>query len=181
LAFYAVEETIMKSASKGSGQLAKNKRVYRPVVDALKNVFGDRLKTIVLFGSQARGTSRPGSDHDLFVVITDLPPDPLKRHWLVRGSLLPKLDRLPGSVAIVAKTPEELEANLTPLLLDICFEGTCLYGQRFFEPYRARAVEALRQSGLRRERVGGTLMWVFSRFPVGDWELGWEGYREISR
>jgi predicted nucleotidyltransferase len=151
---------------------------YRPIVQTLENTFAGRLKTVVLFGSQARQEARPDSDHDLFVVIEDLPRDPLARHRTVRTTLLPILHDLPGPVSFVAKTPEEVAANLTPLLLDVCAEGICLYGASYFEPYRQKALAALRRSGLRRQRVGGGLMWLFPRMPAGDWELSWEGYRE---
>ncbi|MEE8390591.1 MAG: nucleotidyltransferase domain-containing protein [Anaerolineae bacterium] len=153
---------------------------YRPVVQALESAFAGRLKTVVLFGSQARGEARSDSDHDLFVVIKDLPRDPLARSRIVRTSLLFILDCLPGSIGFVARTPDEVQASLTPLLLDVCVEGVCLYGASYFEPYRQKALAALRQSGLRRQRVGGGRMWLFPRAPAGDWELGWEGYNEST-
>ena len=151
---------------------------YRPIVQTLEDAFSGRLRTVVLFGSQVRGEARPDSDHDLFVVIEDLPRDPLARSRLVRITLLPILDRLPGPIGFVIKTPAEVKANLTPLLLDICAEGVCLYGATYFEPYRQKALAALRHSGLQRRRLGGVLMWVFPQMPAGDWELNWEAYRE---
>ena len=153
---------------------------YEPVVDVLRKAFGSRLKAVVLFGSQAREAATATSDHDLFVVIEGLPCDRLARHALVRGTLLPVLDQLPGPIAFALKTPDEFEANLTPLLLDICLEGICLHGRAFFEPYRRKALKAVRQSGLRRTEVGNTMMWVLPRFPTNDWELTWEGYRELQ-
>ena len=151
---------------------------YRPIVDALLGVFEGRLKTIVLFGSQARREARQDSDHDLFVVIEDVPRDPLARNRLVRGPLLPILHRLPGAIGFVVKTPSEVQVNLTPFLLDVCTEGICLYGAEYFEPYRRKALSALRRSGLRRRKAGTVRMWVFPQAPSGNWELSWEGYRE---
>lgn len=151
---------------------------YRPMVQALETAFAGRLKTVVLFGSQVRRQTRPQSDHDLFVVIEGLPREPLARSRLVRTALLPVLDNLPGPLGFVLKTPDEVEANLTPLLLDVCAEGVCLYGAAYFEPYRRKALEALRRSRLLRRRVGGTLMWIFPEAPLSGWELNWEGYRE---
>ena len=94
--------------------------------------------------------------------------------------LLPILDRLPGAITFVAKTPEEVSANLISLLLDVCVDGIWVYGAGYFEPYRRRALAALAQSGLRRQWTAGALMWRFSRLPARDWELSWEGYREYS-
>jgi len=152
---------------------------YRLVIKALEDTFADRLQTVVLFGSQARGEAKPESDHDLCVVIAGLPAEPVARQRTVRTVLLPILDRLPGPISFVAKTPQEVAANLTPLMLDVCVDGICLYGASYFEPYRQKAIAALRQSNLRRERLGGTLMWVFPQLPaVTNWELSWEGYFE---
>jgi hypothetical protein len=151
---------------------------YSRVIETLKQTFAERLETIVLFGSQARGKARPDSDHDLFVVIKDLPQDPLARVRTVRLALLPILQDLPGALSFIAKTPEEVQAGLTPLLLDVCTEGICLYGATYFEPYRQKAVAALRQSGLRRRKVGQSQMWLFPQIPRRDWELSWEGYHE---
>jgi predicted nucleotidyltransferase len=158
--------------------LAISNEPYRPLLRSLLNQYGNRLKTVVLFGSQARREARPGSDHDIFVVIEGLPFEPLARQRDVRGVLLPILDELPGSISFVSKTPEEVENSLTPLMLDICVDGICLYGNSFFDEYRQKALAALKQAGWQRRRLAGTWMWVFSRIPAGNWDLSWGGYRE---
>lgn len=154
---------------------------YKPIRDSLKEHFGNRLKCVVLFGSQARGEARPESDHDLFVVIDDLPRDPLRRNRAVRMTLLPVLDRLPGPISFVSKTPAEVAANLTPLLLDVFVDGICIHGQSYFEPRHRRAMDAVQQAGLLRKRVAGTWTWRFPQLQTGNWEISWEGYRESSR
>ncbi len=148
------------------------RRQYDLVIQALIAAFGERLKTVVLFGSHARGAARPDSDHDLLVVIHNLPLEPVARQRLVRHALLPVLDRLPDSVSLVAKTPQEVAANLTPLLLDVCVDGVCLYGAAYFEFYRTRGLAALHQSTLERQRVGGALMWL-APYLTTNWELSW--------
>jgi hypothetical protein len=125
-----------------------------------------------------RGDAREGSDDDLFVVVEGLPREPLARLRMVRSTLLPILHQLPGPIGFVAKTPQEVASNLTPLLLDVCVEGLCLCGESYLEPYRVQALAALERSGLRQRRIGGERAWVFSRLPTANWELGWEGYRE---
>lgn len=155
-----------------------DRETYCPLIQALTDKYGNRLKTVVLFGSQARGEARPDSDHDTFVVIEDLPVDPVKRQRDVRSVLLSILDKLPGSISFVSKTPAEVNHSLTGLLLDICVDGICLYGDSFFERYRQKALTALRQAGWQRRRLAGTWMWVFPRLSAGNWELSWEGYRE---
>ncbi len=73
-----------------------------------------------------------------------------------------------------------MAANLTPLLLDVCVDGICLYGEAYFQPYRQKALAALRQARLRRHKSKNVRMWLFPQLPAGDWELSWEGYRECA-
>ncbi len=151
---------------------------YDLLIKALSNKFGAGLKAIVLFGSRARGEAAPDSDHDLFLVVEDLPEDPLSRARLVRGSLRECLSDLPGAMNLHAKTPGEFEADLTPLYLDVCVDGKCLSGADYFEPMRRRALAALSASGAQRKRVGGTLFWLFPGNRPRNWEMTWDGYRE---
>ena len=149
---------------------------YSTLVNALAERFGDRLKLIVLFGSRSRGETRAKSDHDIFVVIDGLPQDPLARQREVMDPLLPELLRLPERLSVIAKTPQELLGDLTPLLIDICTDGIALYGQAFFETLRGKVLQALRSSGLQRRRITGTWMWMFPALPEKDWAMTWEGY-----
>jgi hypothetical protein len=102
----------------------------------------------------------------------------MARQREVRGVLLSILDDLPGSISFVAKTPAEVEINLTPLMLDICVDGICLYGDSFFDGYRQKALTVLQQAGMHRRRLAGAWMWVFPSLPSHHWELNWEGYHE---
>ena len=153
-------------------------REYDPLVKALSNRFGSHLKAVVLFGSRARGDASPDSDHDIFMVVDDLPVDPLSRTRLVRGCLQPLLVELPGAMNLHAKTPAEFQADLTPLYLDVCVDGICLSGAGYFEPLRKRGLAALSASGMKRKRVGGSLCWMLAEDGPKNWELTWEGYSE---
>ena len=153
--------------------------MYGALVEAFANHFGDELQMIILFGSRSRGEARAESDHDIFVVIDGLPQDPLQRQRKVMEPLLPKLTELPERLSVIAKTPEELHADVTPLLVDLCTDGIALYGKSQFEMLRERVLSALRDSGMNRQKIGGTWMWLFPARPERDWELTWEGYREI--
>jgi len=151
---------------------------YEILLQALSSAFGARLKAVVLFGSRARGEASPDSDHDLFAVIAGIPPDPLVRAREVRGALRSCLPDLPGAVSLHARTPEEFEADLTPLYLEICADGVCLSGSGYFEPLRRKALAALAASGMRRVRIGRDLSWMFPDGRARNWEMTWEGYRE---
>jgi predicted nucleotidyltransferase len=149
---------------------------YEALVNQLGKAFGDRLKTVVLFGSRARGKSKKDRDHDIFLVIENLPKDPLRRQKEVRAAIRD----IPLRINTIAKTPKEVDSNLTPLLLEICVDGVCLYGKDYFEPYRKKALRALKQAGLKRKRVGREWYWQFEKIPKREWELTWEGFREIA-
>ncbi|RMI09797.1 MAG: hypothetical protein D6681_06730 [Calditrichaeota bacterium] len=149
--------------------------LYRPLVENLRKAFGDRLKAVVLFGSQARSEEILERDHDILVVIEGLPRNPLYRLKEVRQTILD----IPLQINFIAKTPEEVAANLTPLMLEVCLDGLCLYGEAYFRPFRERALKALKQSGLKRVQVGQEWYWRFEKAPARDWELTWDGYREL--
>jgi predicted nucleotidyltransferase len=151
---------------------------YSLLVQTLLERFGERVQTIVLFGSRSRGEAHPGSDHDIFVVIAGLPQDPLARQREVMAPLLPQLLRLPERLSVIAKTPEELRGDLTPLMVDVCVDGIGLYGQSYFEELRTGVIQALRAAGLQRRRLAGTWMWMFPSLPQKEWAVTWEGYRE---
>jgi predicted nucleotidyltransferase len=52
-------------------------REYEPLMQELlrllREEFGDRVRSLLVFGSVARGTARPDSDVDVCVVIRELP------------------------------------------------------------------------------------------------------------
>lgn len=155
---------------------------YRSLVKSLMEKYGTRLKTVVLFGSQARHEAKPDSDYDVFVVVDGLPFDPLTRQKDIRSVLLPILTDIPGTISFVAKTPAEVEYKLTPLMLDICVDGVILYGDLFFDQYRQKALAALHQAPLKRRHLEGTWMWVFPHFQLDHWDLNWDGYHaDLSR
>ncbi len=156
--------------------MTKN-NIYQPLIDKLAQAYEDRLKAVVLFGSRARGQVSADKDHDIFLVIGNLPAPPLQRQKEVRYAIWD----VDLKINTISKTPEELAANLTPLLLEICVDGICLYGCNYFEPYRKMAQKAIEQAGLKRRRVGSEWYWMFDRVPDKEWELSWDGYREYYR
>src|SRR5574340_879177 len=112
---------------------------YAPLVEELirllREEFGNRVRSVLLFGSVARGTARPDSDVDLCIVIRDLPVSRYRRHQL----LSPLLERLRQSeayktlighgyapdVAAILYTPEEIR-HTKPIFLDFVEDGVVL-------------------------------------------------------
>ncbi len=152
------------------------RETYNQLISRLKESYGSRLKSVVLFGSYARDEARPESDHDILLIIEEMEKNPLKRMKAIRSLILD----MPVRFNFIVKTPGELAENLTPLLLDICVDGKVIHDDGYFETYRKQGKKALRQARLKRKRVGRDLCWQFERIPQREWELTWDGYREFT-
>ena len=144
---------------------------FNTVVVALKQALDENLVAIVLFGSRARGEAHEASDWDLLLLAHDLPEKLFKRHLYLKG-LLPDIWR--GQVSIVAKTPQEFEANLPCLFLDIAVDGVIFYDS---DNYMADQLDYLRrlikEAGLHREQHKGDFNWRWPEFPGSNWSLKW--------
>jgi hypothetical protein len=91
--------------------------------------------------------------------------------------MLPAAER--GWISLLAKTPQEFEASLPALYLDIALDGIVLFDP---DHYIADKLVILRhligEKGLRRERAGQDLVWRWREFPGFGWAVEWEGARE---
>jgi hypothetical protein len=121
--------------------------------EAWQASLGERLISLALFGSVARGEPGPGSDIDVLLVASDLPRSlrdrrrPLIEDWQrVRAErCLPVLEW-----NLVAKTPEEA-AYHSPLFLDIVEDGILLVDRNgFFGRVLGEMRERMRALGSRR-------------------------------
>lgn len=149
-------------------------REYEPLVQEflrlLLEEFGERVRSVVVFGSVARGTARPDSDVDVCLVIRDLPVSRYQRHQLV-GPVLERLRRSAAYAALVQRgyapdiaailyTPEEMQQT-KPLFLDMVEDGVALRDDGTvrvkFEQLRAR----MKTLGSRRIVLDdGTYYWL---------------------
>jgi predicted nucleotidyltransferase len=158
----------MPNSKKQAGSLSQ----LANVLDALRHGLGEDLVSVVLFGSRSREEAGPESDWDLLVLARSLPERTMQRHFFLKR-MLPEVWR--GRIALLAKTPNEFEARLPALYLDIALDGIVLHDT---EGYMAKRLHQLRdlleQRGLRRERVGREMAWRWKQFPGFDWSLGWE-------
>lgn len=102
----------------------------------LQEEFGDRLRSLLVFGSVARGTARLDSDVDVCMVIRELPVSRYRRHQLL-GAVLERLRHSPAyeelirrgytpDLAAILYTPEEFQ-NTKPIFLDLVEEAILLH------------------------------------------------------
>ena len=142
------------------------------VVTALRQALSQRLIAVVLFGSRARGEAQETSDWDLLVIARDLPAKTLARHLLLKNAL--PVDWR-ARVANLGKTPQEFEAALPSLYLDIALDGILLYDPEGYAALRlARLRRLIETRGLHREANRRDLAWGWQQFPGFNWSLEWE-------
>lgn len=136
---------------------------YGPLVEEflrlLKAEFGDRLVSILVIGSVARGMARPDSDVDVCLVIRDLPISRYRRRQL----LTRVLDRLRESaasveltrrgytpdIAAVLYTPEDLRET-KPIFLDWVEEGVLLQDDGALQTSLNRLRVRMKELGCRK-------------------------------
>ena len=139
---------------------------------ALKAGLGHRLVAVILFGSRARGEASASSDWDMLVIAEDLPKKVFERRALLRRSLPP---RYRSAISVLAKTPQEFEAHLPSLYLDIALDGHVLYDRQDYAADKLAALRRLIQrAGLYRERTPAGDVWRWRREPAAHWTLQWE-------
>ena len=147
-----------------NGKLSDLARRYAHL---LLEQLGERLVSVALFGSVARGGANARSDIDLFVVIRDLPAGAFRRREVVRPvreALLAELETLwqagvYADFCEVLRTPQEAE-RFHLLYLDMTVEGLLLYDREGFLADRlAQVRERLGELGSRRRQMGDVTYW----------------------
>ncbi len=139
-----------------------DERIEHTIIEEMKRYFGSELVSVVLFGSQARGTADEHSDIDLVVIVEGMSPEwGEQKEIILELKTSPKLTALP--VSIILKSPDVVKASLDtiqPLLFGILKSYRVLYDpEGFFET----------QAQIYRER-----MQEWDVQEIGDhvWEVG---------
>ncbi len=121
--------------------------------DAWCTLLGPRLRSLVLFGSLARGQGTARSDVDLLVVAEGFPRSLVERRrpLLAVWSQVRSRHALPAvEWSLVTKTPEEARFH-SPLYLDIVEDGVLLVDRgQFFETVLDAMRARMRELGSRR-------------------------------
>lgn len=140
-------------------------------------VYGDRLQSLALYGSVARGTMRPDSDIDLLLVAAPLPSGRLARvsefaaveAWLAKEIDEARQLGMQGMLAPIFKTPAELERG-SFLFLDMTDEARLLFDRNgLLAHYLEELRKKLAAQGARRIYKGGGYYWQLKPdFRWGD-------------
>jgi len=151
-------------------------QLLRELVQACHVVYGERLVSLVAFGSVGRGTARWDSDIDLLLVADPLPHGRLRRveeFSRVEESLRDAIvearhSGLETYLSPVLKTPGEVRQG-SLLFLDMLEDALVLFDRNEFFASEMRSFrERLARLGARRVWVGDA--WYWDLKP--DYKLG---------
>jgi len=110
-------------------------------VRLLEDRFGDRLVSVVLFGSRARGEARPESDIDLLLVIRGLPINRWLRYEGFKDLAREVSEDFAYLLALVLATPEEA-VHVKPYYLGMLSGHEIIFDR---DGFFARVLERLRR------------------------------------
>ena len=148
------------------------------IKESLKRILNDKLISIVLFGSVARGRAEEGSDIDLLIVVKNF------ENYMSRFGIFNEIEkdlkkskeyrdlkekRLGTLISPIPLTPEEIKKS-PPILLDLVTDGVILYDiDNFIEDQIKRLRKKLEEMGAKKIFFGdGRWYWDLK----SDYKLG---------
>lgn len=147
------------------------KEVFQEILQRLleetRRYYGERLVSLVVFGSVARGTMRPDSDIDVLIVAEPLPLGRMARvrefeeveQKLESVLLQARAVGVDPCLSPLFKTREEAERG-SPLFLDMVEDARILYDREGFFRNRLERLRArLRELGAVRKWQGNAWYW----------------------
>lgn len=152
--------------------------ICQTIVQRLRETLGEKLISVALFGSYARGDYHPESDLDLLVIAEGLPAHPVERIQWLHHLVVPVAKK---RVGFVAWTPEEFSRAFPSLYLDLGLDARIFFDSRGFLTERLQRVqEIIEEAGLYRVQNGRNFAWRFKKPLQRGYEINWEGYRELK-
>ena len=96
--------------------------LLRQVKSRLQEAFGDRLRGVILYGSEARGTAEPDSDID-FLVLLEGPVDSWQDSGTVIHALYPLVLEIGRHIHTVEVDASTYDNDEVPLYREVRREG----------------------------------------------------------
>ncbi|NOY63789.1 MAG: nucleotidyltransferase domain-containing protein [Nitrospirae bacterium] len=153
-------------------------RLIRQLTKEVKNYYGDRLVSLVIFGSVARGTYRHDSDIDILIIAKGLSRGRMKRVNEFVNKIEKKLEdtivalRDKGiftEISPLIKTPEEALSG-SPLFLDMLEDAKIIYDRNgFFKDILTKLGKKISTLGAKRVWKANAWYWDLKPdFKPGD-------------
>lgn len=146
----------------------KFRELEKLLLSMIKSHYGERLISVVIFGSVARETQAFDSDLDVLIIAKDLPKGRMKRIGEFENveekiepflESLRKEDGINTYISAVMKTPEEAEKG-SPLFLDMVEDAKILFDKKgFFEKRLDKLRKRLKELGSKRIWRGNAWYW----------------------
>jgi len=136
-------------------------RALNLIVDCLREVFGDRLIAIMLFGSRARGDFRVDNDYDIFVLVSDYISGPIEDYFNAYKALRPFRNRFILDTTVVLISIDDLERSLSSsLVLNALMDGIIVYDKdNTLAKIRKKLLRKLRSLGVKRVKTNIGYVW----------------------
>lgn|SRR4030065_2477323 len=137
------------------------------LLSEIKSYYGERLISVVIFGSVARGAQRPDSDVDLLIIARGLPKGRMNRvreFHTIEDNMdsflnILKTEGVYTYISPIFKTPEEAEKG-SPLFLDMVEDARILFDRRkFFSEVLDKLKSRLKELGAKRVWRGDVWFW----------------------
>lgn len=145
--------------------------IIEKLKDAVLKVYGEKLVSLVIFGSVGRHTPRPDSDIDILIIAESLPRGRLKRmanFENVENLLAPLLKEMQDKgihtclAPVIKEKNEVLQGSL--LFLDMLEDAQIIYDRdSFFKNYLRTLQERLELLGAKKIYQGGAWYWVLKK------------------
>lgn len=148
------------------------KQLLNRYLELMKESFGERLLSIAIFGSVARGKARfPGSDIDVLIVMEGLENLSFGQRIKLTMNIEEKLSKTqefaifknafgmhPNFQEIIFN-PDELKAH-PPVLLDLTTDSIILYDTGILVEELAKIKKRLKELGSKKVKIKDSWFWI---------------------
>ena len=109
----------------------ERKKLYSEIQNDLKNLFGNRLKKIILYGSYAKNTQTEESDIDFFVLVDETEENLRKDRYRIADVMTRLSLNYDVLVSITEETVNRFMeySEILPFFKNIKDEGIVIYGK----------------------------------------------------
>ena len=136
------------------------KEQIKELKDRIVAYYGDRLVSIVIYGSIARGVATSQSDIDILLIVNGLHKRKLKRIDEFIDNVEAKLKGVELYISPIIKIPEEASQG-SPLFFDMVYESFILFDKdHFFHKIIERLRKRLEELGSKRVFKGNRWYWI---------------------